>query len=391
MISSSFISVKWSNASNEPVSFKSLSCVPLDGLKSTCDLVTVFSTGDCPQAPNSRNISQNSHNSNSSTNTQIMHGDSVSVHGSDCGTEKGGCSDNEKRKESESNPGTVYSGSVSHEKFVTLGRNSSYTVVYELREKEPWISDIATLMCSIQICVGYEECGYSSMGFTLETPTNLPLYLVDLKFGDDDVSTTGFLSASLSLTCLRPDKSINQLEKVLEEKLNKCGSDSGRFSHFDKNLQLETASVISSLFESENNDNDGTESTVSHNSDKSSRFSRKARSNSGKSNSSKITVPSLSMGVQYEVFDEHGTWAISGKHKGKISYKNLVNADNQTILSKEIQLIPLQIGSCPLPQVSLRRVAIDEKTQQVHNIPQQHNHFDKFQIIFNNKFKKVPV
>ena len=406
------------------MSFKSLSCVPLDGLKSTCDLVTVFSTGDCPKAPesssnNSRNQSQQS---NDSTNTQILHGDSVSVHGSDCGTEKGSenrvetpSSQNLSRNQTrtESNPGTVYSGSVSHEKFVTLGRNSSYTVVYELREREPWISDIATLMCSIQICVGYEECGYSSMGFTLETTTNLPLYLVDLKFDDTDVNSTGFLSAALSLRCLRPDIKVRQLEKALEEKIMRAESDSGRYSHFDKNDKnhQDTASVISSaLSQLKIEENDETASTVSHNSHNSqnssktgfsgSQFSR-AKSDSGKNSRVKHTsgkshsgknnndyVPSLSMGVQYEVFDQHGTWAISGKHKGKISYKNLVEADEQTILSKEIQLIPLQIGQVGLPQVNMKRVAIDDKTQQVHSIPHQ---FDKFQIIFNNKFKKVPV
>jgi hypothetical protein len=413
-ITSSFISVKWSNASNEPVSFKSLSCVPLDGLKSTCDLVTVFSTGDCPKAPdssgnNSRNQSQQS---NSSTNTQILHGDSVSVHGSDCGTEKGSENRNVEtpntlnraQTRTESNPGTVYSGSVSHEKFVTLGRNSSYTVVYELREKEPWISDIATLMCSIQICVGYEECGYSSMGFTLETTTNLPLYLVDLKFDDNDVSSTGFLSAALSLRCLRPDVKVRQLEKSLEEQMM-AESDSGRYSQFDKNEKnqaLDTASVISSALGKLTVEDDDTASTVSHNSRTSQNssktgFSRvksesgnsRVKHASGKSISGKNnSVPSLSMGVQYEVFDQHGTWAISGKHKGKISYKNLIDADEQTILSKEIQLIPLQIGQVGLPQVTMRRVAIDDKTQQVHSIPHQ---FDKFQIIFNNKFKKVPV
>ena len=132
--------MKWSNTSNEPVSFKSLSCVPLDGLKSACDLVTVFSTGNCPKAPesssNSRNLSQNS---NSSNETKIFHGESVSMHGSDCDTSSIRNSKVKKSKNSpnsrnasnstrkasenrptssntnrtESNAGTVYSGSVS--------------------------------------------------------------------------------------------------------------------------------------------------------------------------------------------------------------------------------------------------------------------------------------
>merc|ERR1711976_984067 len=100
-------------------------------------------------------------------------------------------------------------------------------------------------MCSIQICVGYEECGYSTMGFTLETPTNLPLYLVDLKL-DESMPGAGFFTAALSLKCLRPDPSVmNHITGSLESsQFNKAGtSDSGRFSHV--NAQ-ETASMISS-------------------------------------------------------------------------------------------------------------------------------------------------
>ena len=114
-ITSTFITVNWSNNSNEPLSFKNIVCMPLDGLsKSTIDISSTFKLEN-------------------------------------------------------------------DEEYKTISRNSSYTAVYEIKENEPWVGDVTTLICSIQMCVGYEECGYTTMSFTLKARTNRPLYLVNLE------------------------------------------------------------------------------------------------------------------------------------------------------------------------------------------------------------------
>lgn len=65
--------------------------------------------------------------------------------------------------------------------YKTIGRKSSYTVVYEIKEIEPWAANKTTIICNIQMCVGYEECGYTNMSFALNVKTNRPMYLVNLE------------------------------------------------------------------------------------------------------------------------------------------------------------------------------------------------------------------
>ena len=226
-------------------------------------------------------------------------------------------------------------------KSITIHRNSAFTCVYEVKEIDPWDDDIALIMCSIQICVGYENCGYSTMSFTVNADTKRPIYVADFSMNNQSMAKEtnigDICSVKLIVRQLREDPLKNRpdIEDLLEQ-------------------SMDTSSVMSSSVSS-------------------SKVSQK----------SKIAEKDR-FAIYYEVVDPLGAWAVSGKKHGVLKMPEYPN--NGVFISKGIDLIPMASSIVHLPEIKLRRLYQNDKGQ-FNFLP----NFQDYQLMFNNKFQSIKV